>query len=381
MTDRPTDRAGLDPDEFLRYSRHLTLQEVGVAGQLRLRSSRVVIVGAGGLGSPAAIYLAAAGIGRLGLVDFDRVEESNLQRQVLYSAGDVGQAKVDCAARRIAELNPHVDVRRHALRLTAENAAELLGGYEVVIDGTDNFATRYVINDACSELGIPNVHGSIFRFEGQASVFCTADGPCYRCLHPEPPPPGAMPNCAEAGVLGVLPGVIGTLQAIETIKLLLGRGDPLIGRLLLFDALEMKFRELKLRRAPDCPSCGSGRARPRKAREEPAARGGPISPEIRVYELRARQDAGRRPRLIDVRTEQEWAICRLEGATLIPLQQLGSRIGELEPADEIVVYCHIGARSAMVVDYLRSIGFGGARNLVGGIDAWAREIDSRVPRY
>jgi adenylyltransferase/sulfurtransferase len=387
LSDKAAKRDGLGPDEIARYSRHLTLPEVGVQGQLRLRSASALLVGAGGLGSPLGIYLAAAGLGRIGLVDFDVVDLSNLQRQVLYETQDVGRPKIEVARQRLLAINPHVEVEPHPVRLTSDNALDIIGPYDLVIDGTDNFATRYLVNDACVLLGKPNVYGSIFRFEGQASVFWARKGPCYRCLYPEPPAPGAVPSCAEGGVLGILPGVIGSLQATEAIKLLLDRGDSLIGRLLLFDALEMRFRELRLRKDPRCPVCG----------EHPTIRelldydvtcgvGETVAPaatdgHLDVRALKQRHDAGDRPLLMDVRTPQEWEICRLEGAILIPLQELPSRLDELDREREIVVYCHVGVRSAMAVDFLRGKGFTAARNLEGGINAWAIHVDPTTPRY
>jgi len=387
LSDEAATRDGLGPDEIARYSRHLTLPEVGVEGQLRLRSSSALLVGAGGLGSPLGIYLAAAGLGRIGLVDFDVVELSNLQRQVLYETQDVGRPKIELARQRLLAINPHVVVEPHPVRLTSDNALDILAPYDLVIDGTDNFPTRYLVNDACVLLGKPNVYGSIFRFEGQASVFWAEKGPCYRCLYPEPPAPGAVPNCAEGGVLGVLPGVIGSLQATEAIKLVLGRGESLIGRLLIFDALEMRFRELRLRKDPRCPVCGE---RPTITElqdyEEVCgveATSGPTAPDghLDVRALKQRQDAGKGPLLVDVRTPQEWAICRLHGATLIPLQELPTRLGELDREREIVIYCHVGVRSAMAVDFLRGQGFERARNLEGGIDAWSIHVDPSTPRY
>ena len=387
MSDEAENRDGLGPDEIARYSRHLTLPEVGVEGQLRLRSSSAVIVGAGGLGSPLGIYLAAAGIGRIGVIDFDVVDTSNLQRQILYSTQDVGRPKIELARERLLAINPHVEVEPHAERLTADNALDTLAPYDLVIDGTDNFPTRYLVNDACVLLGKPNVYGSIFRFEGQASVFWAQKGPCYRCLYPEPPSPGAVPNCAEGGVLGVLPGVIGCIQATEAIKLLLGRGESLIGRLLLFDALEMRFRELRLRKDPRCPVCGEHPTIRELVEHDatcdvqPAADTTSPDGRLDVRSLKQRQDAGDRPILVDVRTPQEWQICRLEGAILIPLQELPSRLGELDRQHEIVVYCHVGVRSAMAVGFLRGNGFDRARNLEGGIDAWAVHVDPSTPRY
>jgi adenylyltransferase/sulfurtransferase len=377
---------GLDPTEIARYGRHLVLPDVGVEGQLRLRASRVLVVGAGGLGSPLALYLAAAGVGTLGLVDFDVVDLGNLQRQVLYDSDDVGRSKLDVARERLARLNPHVRVVAHACRLDAGNALEILHDYDVVVDGSDNFPTRYLVNDACVLSGKPDVYGSVYRFEGQVAVFWAGHGPCYRCLYPQPPPPGAVPGCAEGGVLGVLPGVVGTLQATEAIKLLLGRGESLCGRLLLFDALAMRFRELQLRRDAACPICGD---RPSIRRLQQAAEACPSPPradaafDIRVAELagRLRPDGEGPPALLDVRTPEEWAICRLPGARLIPLGELERRLGELDRARETVVYCHLGGRSAAAVELLRRQGFALVRNLAGGIDAWAREVDPAMPRY
>lgn len=375
----------LDPDEIARYSRHLTLPEVGVEGQLRMRSASVLIVGTGGLGSPLGLYLAAAGVGRIGLVDFDRVELSNLQRQVLFGTGDVGRPKTTTAAARLRELNPHIEVVAHETRLEASNARELLDGYDLVVDGTDNFPTRYLVNDACVLYGKPNVYGSIFRFEGQVSIFDARSGPCYRCLYPEPPTPGSVPNCAEGGVLGVLPGIVGSLQAVEAIKWILGRGDALQGRLLLFDALEMRFRELRLRKDPDCPVCGS-QPTIRELRDESTVCSVASPPrgagnEIDVVELKQLIDGGSAPQLLDVRTPEEWAICHLDGATLLPLQELAQRVDSLDPQRDIVVYCHVGGRSAMAVDFLTQRGFGRVRNLTGGIQAWAERVEPDMPRY
>jgi len=381
------DEAAFTRDELLRYSRHLALPEVGLEGQARLKGASVLIVGAGGLGSPAALYLAAAGIGRLGLVDFDRVDASNLQRQVLYGSASVGRPKLEAARERLADLNPGVRIETHDQRLTSANAMEILAGYDVVLDGADNFATRYLVNDACALLGKPNVHGSIFRFDGQVSVFDAARGPCYRCLYPDPPPPGLVPSCAEGGVLGVLPGVIGVIQGIEAIKLVLGLGDPLIGRLLLFDALAMRFRELALRKDPDCPLCGrapsitalidydefcgAGAAHP----------GEEMSDEIEATELKRRLDRGEAIALLDVREPHEFAIARIDGATLIPLRSLRARLGELEREREIVVLCHHGQRSMRALEFMRGSGFGKIKSLHGGIDAWSREVDADIPRY
>jgi len=379
------DIPALTHDERLRYHRHLILPEVGETGQRRLKGGSALIVGAGGLGSPAALYLAAAGVGRIGLVDFDLVDASNLQRQILHGTASVGASKLASAAARLADLNPNVEVVRHETRLTSGNALGILGRYDVVLDGADNFATRYLVNDACALLGKPNVHGSIFRFDGQASVFDAARGPCYRCLYPEPPPPGLVPSCAEGGVLGVLPGVIGTVQAIEAIKLLIGIGEPLIGRLLVFDALGMRFRELVLRKDPDCPLCGA----------HPTVRalvdyddwcGGPAAKEtmdedLTVKDLAAAIARGEDLALIDVREPHEWALCRLEGATLVPLGTLPDRLGDLDRTRALVLYCHHGNRSRVALEYLRGQGFTRLHNLKGGMEAWSREVDPSVPRY
>ena len=383
MGNRPTRTRELEPEEIRRYSRHLTLPEVGVEGQLRLREARVLLVGAGGLGSPLGVYLAAAGVGCIGLVDFDVVDLSNLQRQVLYSTADIGHPKLDRARRRLEEINPNVEVVQHPIRLDAENAEGILSRYDVVVDGTDNFPTRYLVNDACVLLGKPNVYGSVFRFEGQCSVFAASDGPCYRCLYPEPPAPGSVPNCAEGGVLGVLPGVIGTLQATEAIKLILGRGVSLVGRLLLFDALEMRFRELTLRRDPACPVCGE-RPTIRDLRQcevscSVAAR--PAVKELGVDELAELLAGKDRPLLLDVRTPEEWEICHLDSAVLIPIQELAAGCEKLDRGREIVVYCHVGARGAAATELLGRLGFPRVRNLGGGIDAWSRRIDPAMPRY
>jgi molybdopterin/thiamine biosynthesis adenylyltransferase/rhodanese-related sulfurtransferase len=377
----------LDPDEIARYARHLILTEVGMEGQRRLKAARVLCVGAGGLGSPLAIYLAAAGVGTLGLVDFDDVDHSNLQRQVLYSTADVGRAKLDAAAERLTGLNPHLQVRRFATRLSSANALEIFQEFDIIADGTDNFPTRYLVNDACVLSRKPNVYGSIFRFEGQASVFATAEGPCYRCLYPEPPPPGLVPSCAEGGVLGVLPGLVGVIQATEVIKLILGNGEPLIGRLLMVDALNMRFRELRLRKDPECPACG----------EHPTVRSlidyeqfcgvRGVEPatsadmtDITVEELKRRRDAGEDVFVLDVREPHEYQICNL-GGHLIPLGQVAARAKELDPGREIVVHCRSGKRSAEAVGLLRQAGFQKVRNLAGGILAWAERIDPGMPKY
>jgi molybdopterin/thiamine biosynthesis adenylyltransferase/rhodanese-related sulfurtransferase len=376
----------LSAAELRRYGRHLVIPEVGTAGQERLKASRVLLVGAGGLGSPLALYLAAAGIGRLGMVDFDTVDESNLQRQVLYGESDVGRPKLEVAAERLREINPHCRVQPHAVRLDSSNALEVMAGYEVVVDGSDNFPTRYLVNDACVLAGKPNVYGSIFRFEGQVAVFWGSEGPCYRCLFPEPPPPGLVPSCAEGGVLGILPGVIGALQANETVKLLLGIGEPMVGRLLLFDALKMQFRELKLQKDPACPLCSESPTQRRLIDYEQfcgvaaAAEEGAGGADLEVEELAELQAQSRELTLLDVRTPQEHAICRLQGSQLIPIQVLAQRWQELDPAAEIVVYCHTGVRSAHATAFLRSHGLE-ARNLIGGINAWSLRVDPSVPRY
>jgi molybdopterin/thiamine biosynthesis adenylyltransferase/rhodanese-related sulfurtransferase len=376
----------LSREEISRYARHLVLPEVALEGQLRLKRSSVLLVGAGGLGSPAALYLAAAGVGRIGLVDYDVVDESNLQRQVLHDTSWVGRPKLESALARLRALNPHVQVECHAVLLDRENALDLLRGYDVIVDGTDNFESRYLVNDACYLLKKPNVHGAIFRFEGQASVFWPDRGPCYRCLFPKPPLPGQAPSCAEGGVLGVLPGVVGSIQATEAIKVLLGVGEPLVGRLLLFDALAMRFDELQLRRDPDCALC-SPRATIRELQDYPAFCGDgrieetePVE-EITVQELKRRLDSGEDVQLVDVREPYEWAICRIEGARLVPLGALGARLHELDPARPTVLQCHVGVRSAAAAVQLRRAGFTSVLNLRGGILAWAREIDPSMATY
>jgi adenylyltransferase/sulfurtransferase len=378
----------LSTAELGRYSRHLLLPEVGMEGQKKLKASSVLLVGAGGLGSPLALYLAAAGVGRLGIVDFDVVDETNLQRQVLHGTSDVGRPKLDSAADRIREINPHVRVIRHETMLTSGNALDIVSRYDVVADGTDNFPTRYLVNDASVLTGVPNVYASIFRFDGQVSVFGTRGGPCYRCLYPEPPPPGLVPSCAEGGVLGVLPGIVGTIQATEVIKLLLGIGEPLVERLLLFDALSMRFTTLKVRRNPDCPVCGDHPTQTALIDYEQFC-GIPVegevaveAPAIAVTELKARLDRGDDLALLDVRRPEESAIASI-GGTLIPVDELESRLAEIE-ADrnrEIVVICRTGVRSARAVKILERHGFLGARNLTGGIRAWSEEIDPEVPVY
>ncbi len=382
-----TTAAALTNDETLRYSRHLILPEVGVEGQLKLKQARVLCVGAGGLGSPVALYLAAAGVGTLGIVDFDVVDFTNLQRQVLHGTGDVGRKKLDSAAERIAAINPNVQVRKFDTRLTSANAMEVLRDFEIVVDGTDNFATRYLVNDACVLTGKTNVYGSVFRFEGQASVFATKAGPCYRCLYPEPPPPGMVPSCAEGGVLGLLPGLVGMIQATETIKLILGVGEPLIGRLLLVDALAMRFRELKLRKNSDCPVCGEHPTITKLidydqfcgiGREEKTTTA--TMPEMTPEELKRRLDAGDDLFVLDVREPHEYQICNL-GGHLVPLNDLPKRVSEIDPNREIVVHCKLGGRSAKAVDFLRQSGFSRVHNLTGGINAWAERVDPKMPRY
>jgi adenylyltransferase/sulfurtransferase len=381
----------LSDREMQRYSRHVILPEVGLEGQRRLKAARVLCVGAGGLGSPAALYLTAAGVGTLGLIDFDAVDASNLQRQILHGTPDVGRSKLQSASDRLAALNPEVRIETHETALTSRNALDLLRNYDVILDGTDNFPTRYLVNDACVLLGKPNAYGSIFRFEGQASVFATKGGPCYRCLYPEPPPPGLVPSCAEGGVLGVLPGVIGTIQATETIKLILGSGETLAGRLLLYDAWRMRFRELKLRRDPECPVCGDAPTIRELVDYEqfcgvaPAATqhaGLPAEQEITVEELASQADPGR-VLVLDVREPQEHQICRIPGSTLIPLGQLAGRIGELTQAAhgrDIVVHCKSGTRSAKAVRLLQEHGVA-SKNLKGGIMAWIDRIDPTQPKY
>ena len=379
----------LTHEEVQRYSRHLIIPEVGVEGQQRLKKARVVCVGAGGLGSPSALYLAAAGVGTLGLVDFDTVDTSNLQRQVLYSTSDAGRRKLDAAAERLTGLNPSVNVVRHETSLSSANALDIFRGYDVVVDGADNFPTRYLVNDACVLLGIPNVYGSIFRFDGQASVFATKGGPCYRCLYPEPPPPGLVPSCAEGGVLGVLPGIIGTIQAAEAIKIVLGVGESLAGRLLTLDALTMQFRTLRLRRDPECPICGDHPTVKTLIDYQqfcgitPTATVSDV-PEVSVEELKSEIDAGRPLWILDVREPREWEICKLPGTTLIPLGELPKRLAEVPQganAPEIVVHCKMGGRSAKAVRLLRDHGITNARNLTGGILAWIDRIDPSQAKY
>jgi molybdopterin/thiamine biosynthesis adenylyltransferase/rhodanese-related sulfurtransferase len=370
-------------EERVRYSRHLIMPEVGAEGQGRLNAARVLCIGAGGLGSPAALYLAAAGVGTIGLVDFDDVDLSNLQRQILHGTGDVGRKKVDSARDRLQEANPQIDVELHDCRFTSANAAELVAHYDIVVDGSDNFATRYLSSDVCVWSKKPNVYGSVFRFEGQATIFAPhLGGPCYRCLFPEPPAAGSVPNCAEAGVLGVLPGIIGMIQATEAIKLILGAGDSLLGRLLHFDALKMRFREFNLRRDPGCPVCGESPTitEPVDYEEFCGTRTGAIS-SISVSDLKRKIDQGEGVMIVDVREPFEHEIARIENSKLIPLGELPERLDELDRAQEIVVHCHTGMRSALAVDLLQEAGFEKASNLTGGIEAWAAEIDPTMPRY
>jgi sulfur-carrier protein adenylyltransferase/sulfurtransferase len=377
----------LTAGEIKRYSRHLILPEVGMAGQLKLKQSSALIVGAGGLGVPLTQYLGAAGIGRLGIVDFDVIDETNLQRQVLYGTKDVGRKKLEVAKERVQQINPNVDVQTYETRLTSDNALGILKDFDVIIDGTDNFPTRYLVNDASVLLKKPNVYGSIFRFEGQASVFDAQKGPCYRCLYAEPPPPGLVPSCAEGGVLGVLPGIIGSIQAIEAIKVLLGKGDTLVGRLLVFDALRMRFRELKLRKNPECPICGTNPTiKELIDYEEFCGLKAPSEQigeefQVTVDELKGKIEQGPPPVLLDVREPMEWEIAHLDRAILMPVAQVPSRVNELNTADEIVVYCKTGVRSGRVTNFLRELGFRKVKNLVGGIDAWADRIQPEMPRY
>ncbi len=389
---------GLTKEELLRYSRHLIIPEVGTAGQKKLKAAKVLVIGAGGLGSPVGMYLAAAGVGTIGIVDFDVVDSTNLQRQILHSTGDVGRSKLDSARETLEGINPNVAIETYEERLTSENALKLFADYDVIVDGTDNFPTRYLVNDACVLLGKPNVYGSILRFDGQVSVFSARGrsvfggeaqrGPCYRCLYPTPPPPGLVPSCAEGGVLGVLPGIIGTLQALETIKLILGEGEPLIGRLVLFDALKFTFRELKLKRDPHCPICGENPTIHKLIDYEqfcgvkPPAAKETIDEqiEITVEQLKKRLDRGDDLFILDVREPHEYEIANI-GAQLIPLSELPKRFQEINSSKEIIVHCKSGHRSARAAEFLRKKGFQKVKNLVGGIDAWSERIDPRVPHY
>jgi adenylyltransferase/sulfurtransferase len=379
----------LSKDEVLRYSRHLIMPEVGIEGQRKLKDASVLLIGTGGLGSPLALYLAAAGVGRLGLVDFDVVDFTNLQRQVIHGTKDVGKPKLQSAKEKIADINPFVRVDTYETRISSENAMEILKPYDIVIDGTDNFPTRYLVNDACVLLGKPNVYGSIFRFEGQASVFWAAKGPCYRCLYPEPPPPGLVPSCAEGGVLGILPGIIGVIQATEAVKLIIGKGDPLIGRLLLFNALAMTFREMKLKKDPACPLCGKAPTITKLIDYEEFCGIGAPEPEydpastrtITAKELKRELDRKVPLVLLDVREPHEVNICRLPGSKLIPLGELEMHIHELDRNSHIVAYCRTGSRSARAVKFLHEAGFGKTRNLTGGMHAWSDQVDPSMPKY
>ena len=399
----PTQLPELTRDELSRYARHLILPEVGVEGQQKLKAARVLCVGAGGLGSPLALYLAATGVGTLGLVDFDVVDASNLQRQILHSTGDVGRKKLDSAEEKLAALNPAVHVVKHETMLSSANAMDILKDYDIVADGTDNFPTRYLVNDACVLLGKPNVYGSVFRFEGQASVFATREGPCYRCLYPEPPPPGTVPSCAEGGVLGILPGLVGIIQATEVIKLILGKGEPLVGRLLLVDALAMRFRELKLKKNPECPVCGAhptvtalidyqefcGVAayqqfcgiKPEaksEAGQETTLKNG--IPQMTVQELKQRRDLGEDLYVLDVREPYEYQIANI-GGTLIPQNEVPQRLAEIDRNREIVVQCRSGGRSQRIAEFLAQQGYPNVKNLAGGILAWADAIDPKITKY
>jgi molybdopterin/thiamine biosynthesis adenylyltransferase/rhodanese-related sulfurtransferase len=388
-TTEPITLPQLSNDEIARYSRHLILPEVGMEGQQRLKAAKVLCVGTGGLGSPLAFYLAAAGIGTLGLVDFDVVDASNLQRQIIHSTKDVGRPKIDSAAEKLTALNPFMKIVKHETMLTSQNALEIIRDYDIVADGTDNFPTRYLVNDACVLTGKPNAYGSIFRFEGQASVFATQHGPCYRCLYPEPPPPGLVPSCAEGGVLGILPGLVGIIQATEVIKFILGKGEPLIGRLLLVNALDMRFRELKLRKNPDCPVCGTHPTVTQLIDYQqfcgivPEAKMAPVQngiPQMSVKELKSRLDAGDDLYILDVREPFEYQIAQI-GGHLIPLNDLPKRMNELNTAQEIVVQCKSGGRSQRAAEFLAKNGFQKLHNLAGGITAWSSEIDPKVPKY
>jgi adenylyltransferase/sulfurtransferase len=377
----------LERDELVRYSRHIMLPEVGTEGQERLKQARVLLVGAGGLGSPSALYLAAAGVGTIGVVDFDRVDLTNLQRQILYGTGDIGRPKLEMARRRLQDVNPHVTIEAHETRFTAENALDLVRAYDLVVDGTDNFTTRYLVNDACVIAGKPNVYGSIFRFDGQASVFATGDGPCYRCLFPEPPPPELVPSCAEGGVLGVLPGLVGVIQATEAVKLIVKIGEPLVGRLLLVNALTMEFRRVTLRKNPRCPACGT-----REIREvvevaascavPAAAAAGPDIDQLEVTPAEIRDRIGNGDlRLVDVREPFEWEIARIPGALLIPLGTLADRTDAIERDRDVVVYCKSGRRSLVAVQELREAGFRRVWSLAGGILRWRTEVDPSLSAY
>jgi molybdopterin/thiamine biosynthesis adenylyltransferase/rhodanese-related sulfurtransferase/molybdopterin converting factor small subunit len=389
----PPKTAELTKDEILRYSRHLIIPEVGMEGQQKLKAAKVLLVGAGGLGAPLGLYLAAAGIGKIGIVDFDVVDFTNLQRQVIHSSADVGRKKLDSAAEKMQGINPSLQIVKHETALSSENALEIFKDYDLIVDGTDNFPTRYLVNDACVLLGKPNVYGSIFRFEGQSTVFAYEGGPCYRCLYPEPPPPGLVPSCAEGGVLGILPGTIGLIQATETVKLILGIGEPLVGRLLLYDALGMRFRELKLRKNPECPVCGEHRTItrlidyhqfcgvPSPQAAAPAQEAKVNEGEIEVTEVKAMLDRGDRFVLIDVREPHEYKICNIPAAKLIPLGEVAQRLHELNKNADIVIHCKSGMRSAKACGILKQAGFPHVRNMKGGILAWSDKVDPSVPKY
>jgi adenylyltransferase/sulfurtransferase len=390
MTTLAAPPTSLSKDEILRYSRHLIMPEVGMEGQLKLKNASVLLVGTGGLGAPLGLYLAAAGIGRIGLVDFDVVDFTNLQRQVIHGTKDVGRKKLDSAADKMADINPHVQIEKHEVALTSDNALDIIKNYDLVIDGTDNFPTRYLVNDACVLLKKPNVYGSIFRFEGQSTIFAYPGGPCYRCLYPEPPPPGLVPSCAEGGVLGILPGMIGLMQATEAVKLILGIGEPLVGRLVLYDALAMRFRELKLRRNPECPACGDHPTVTKlidyqqfcgvpghEAPPTPVAASGDIDP----IEVKQKLDRGDKFTFIDVREPHEYQICKIPGTKLIPLGELPKRLNELDKNSEIIAHCKSGVRSGKAVALLTENGFPYARNMKGGILAWSDKVDPSVPKY
>jgi len=379
---------GLDAEELRRYARHLSLPEVGINGQQRLKAARVLLIGVGGLGSPAGLYLAAAGVGTLGLVDHDVVDQTNLHRQVLYGSADAGRSKLEAGSRRLRDLNPHIEIRTHDTRLTSANALEILRDYDIVVDGSDNFPTRYLVNDACALLGKPDVYGAIHRFEGQVSVFWAARGPCYRCLYRDPPPPELVPSCEQAGVLGVLPGIIGSLQAAEAIKLILGAGESLAGRLLLVDALTMRFREMKLTRDPDCPMCGPRRTMTELIDYDAFCAGAAPAPqqrndtmEISVQEVRDKLAARAPIVVLDVRQPWEHQIGHIAGSTLIPLNELPARMAELDASAEIVTYCHHGGRAMQAARFLQANGYGNVRSMAGGIEAWSVEIDPSVERY
>ena len=379
----------LSNEEIMRYSRHLIMPEVGMEGQLKLKRAKVLCIGTGGLGAPLGLYLAAAGVGKIGLVDFDAVDLTNLQRQILFGTSDIGRPKIEAATDRLRNLNPDIEIDRFETRLRSENALDILKEYDIVVDGTDNFPTRYLVNDACVILGKPNVYGSIFRFEGQITIFGAPGGPCYRCLYPEPPPPGLVPSCAEGGVLGVLPGIVGAIQAAETLKLIIAKGEPLIGRLLLFDALAMRFRELKLRKDPKCLVCGEHPTIQKLIDydqfcgirgEESVSPAQTTVPEIAPRELKSRLDRGDNLFILDVREPHEYQICNI-GGYLIPLGDLSRRVNELDSSREIVAHCRSGKRSAEAVEFLRSAGFRKVLNLKGGILAWSDEVDPTVPKY